>query len=151
MYRFVYSRPNGTKKQYLIVASSGADAKRTAKDIVKKNALKYRGLAKLAIGMLMYKACSKSAGGDSVNSRTRNTAFKNSSASFHVNGNIATLTLLDELKYAMAALKNGQNDLNTAVQKAANKVASILNRRCANIREFKPLEQPFPEVASRRG
>lgn len=57
-FEFKYVSPKGQATTYIITANSAGDAKREAKAIVKRRAEIYKGLARRAIGMLMYKACS---------------------------------------------------------------------------------------------
>ena len=57
-YEFKYTAPNGKVIKYILVVNTSSDAKREAKGIVKARTERYKGLARRAIGVLMYKACS---------------------------------------------------------------------------------------------
>ena len=57
-YEFKFTTPKGKVIKYILVTNTANDAKRVAKGIVKARAERYKGLARRAIGVLMYKACS---------------------------------------------------------------------------------------------
>lgn len=63
-------------------------------------------------------------------------------------GDTYTVSIVDSLSYAVAALKGGAGTIDTALKRAANRVAGYLRHRAAA-----PLRQkfatPFPEVAGR--
>lgn len=152
-FEFKYSSPKGKIIVYIIVASSSGDAKREAKIIVTKRAYMYKGLAKRALGQLMYKACSLNPT-DQVNSKTNWTADANSlvahTLSHSTYGAMYNLDMFDELLYATAALKNGKSDIELAAQKSMNKVVSAINKKCKNLLGFQKLSTPFPELVKRR-
>ena len=67
-----------------------------------------------------------------------------------VTSGMHVLTLKDDLDYALAALKNGQNSVDIAIMKASNKIVSKINMKCKNLLGFEKLETPFPEVRQRK-
>lgn len=66
------------------------------------------------------------------------------------NGSSYSLEASDLLQYAKIALKGGDSAISTAMMKASNKVASVINQKCKNLLSFSPLDTPFPEVKSRK-
>lgn len=63
------------------------------------------------------------------------------------NGNgIYSLTLYDDLNYALEAIRGGQSAVDIAMKKAMNKIVSIIRRKTKNLIGVKPPEVPFPEL-----
>jgi hypothetical protein len=62
------------------------------------------------------------------------------------NGSTFSLTAFDLLDYAKLALKGGDAAINQALMKAANKIASVINKKCEKFLLFEKLDTPFPEV-----
>jgi len=60
------------------------------------------------------------------------------------------LTASDLLDYAKLALKGGDSAINQALMKAANKMASTINKKCEKLLLFEKLDTPFPEVKQKR-
>ena len=63
-----------------------------------------------------------------------------------------TLTLFDNLNYAIAAIKGGKATIDTQMKKAANKIVSIINQKLKSKKFLgvEKLETPFPEVRQRK-
>lgn len=147
---YVWEYIRGEKKNiYYIVADSISQAKRKVKDIVKKRMMRYRGLAKRAISVLMQKTYNQSVI-DNVNTLTENVAQNMTNKIERVSNGMHVLTLKDDLDYALAALKHGQNSVDIAIMKASNKIVSKINMKCKNLLGFEKLETPFPEVRQRK-
>ena len=66
------------------------------------------------------------------------------------NGSTFSLTAFDLLDYAKLALKGGDGAINQALMKAANKIASVITKKCEKLLLFEPIPPPFPEVKSRK-
>lgn len=62
------------------------------------------------------------------------------------NGSTFSLSAFDLLDYAKLALKGGDAAINQALMKAANKIASVINKKCEKLLMFEKLDSPFPEV-----
>ena len=62
------------------------------------------------------------------------------------NGSTFSLTAFDLLDYAKLALKGGDGAINQALMKAANKIASVINKKAEKLLLFEKLDTPFPEV-----
>lgn len=62
------------------------------------------------------------------------------------NGSTFSLTAFDLLDYAKLALKGGDGAINQALMKAANKIASVINKKAERLLLFEKLDTPFPEV-----
>lgn len=149
VFTWDYERGEKQKLTYIIVANSINQAKRKVKEIVKKRMMAYRGLAKRAISLLMMKTFSQSIA-DNVNTLTENVAQSMTSKIERVSNGMHVLSLKDDLDYALAALKHGQNSIDIAMMKASNKIVSKINMKCKNLLGFEKLETPFPEVRQRK-
>jgi hypothetical protein len=62
------------------------------------------------------------------------------------NGSTFSLNASDLLDYAKLALKGGDSAINQALMKAANKIASVISKKCEKLLLFEKLDSPFPEV-----
>ena len=155
VYRFTdtFSRKKTT---YLIVAPSMGVAKKRAQAIARKRGMRYAGLAKRALGILMFKTNTKRVNDGTLNPlvevKAEEITDKNETVRKVGEGGTYTLTLTDNLKYALDAIKGGRSNVEVAFKKAANKVASIINRRISkgNFLDAQKLPTPFPEVRQRR-
>lgn len=131
--------------RYVVVASSKANATRAVRAANAKRIASWRGLARAAVSALMRKA-----GGSSTTSgRIGAKASDNARVTERGAGNTFAVQILDNLSYAECAVKGGAGGIALALEKAANKSASVINRRCADILDFAPLPTPFPEVKQR--
>ena len=65
-------------------------------------------------------------------------------------GSTFQITAFDLLKYAKLALKGGDGAINLALMKAANKIASTINKKCEKLLLFENIGVPFPEVKQRK-
>jgi hypothetical protein len=120
-------------------------------------AMRYAGLAKRAVGVLMFKTNTKRVNDGLLNpvveNKAQETTAKRESVAKSAKGGLYTLELTDALKYALHAIKGGQAQVRIQLQKAMNKITSIINQRLKNSRGFfskKKLPTPFPEVSSRK-
>lgn len=154
VYKFAYTSLNKKKTRiYLIVANSSQEAKKTAKKIVKRRAELYKGLARRALGQLMFKTSTLNP--PDVVSQQINTVADSQTFKIETKqkqdglGNYG-LTLVDQLEYAKLALKGGDGAVTQAIQKASNKIVSIINMKCKDILGFTKIDSPFPEVKKRR-
>lgn len=145
VWKWIYKPLNHPgQTTYLIAAPSRAAANRLAKGIVKRKTARMKGLGRAVFSMLMrslYAAANENASG-----KIQAVAAGFSSVRKYVSGNSYNLDLLDGLSYAELALKGGVQSLATAAMKAANKTASVINRKCRNLLDFIPIQTPFPEV-----
>lgn len=143
---------------YLIVAPSLGAAKAKAKSIVRSRQIRYAGLAKRALGVLMMKINTKKVA-DAVPmhvtskakqlTQTKEIVAKSADNS----GGKYALVMLDELKYALDAIKGGRATVDTQLKKAMNKVVSIINKKIPDSDAFfghRKLETPFPELVGKR-
>lgn len=148
---------NKEPKSYIIVAPTISDAKKIAKQIVVRRAMRYSGLAKRAIGILMFKTNTKKVNDGRLNPGVENVAMMNTRKKEQVkkseNGNgIYSLTLYDDLEYALEAIRGGQSAVDIAMKKAMNKIVSIINRKIdkKGFLENEKIEVPFPELRQRK-
>lgn len=143
---------------YLIVAPTTQAAKAKAKQIVRSRLVRYAGLARRAISMLMQKTFTKNVA-DNVPPRV---SAKAKEVTHHKeviaksndgNGGKYALILDDELRYTLDAIKGGRSQVDTQMKKAMNKIVSTINQKLkknGGLLGPQKLETPFPEVRSRR-
>ena len=121
-------------------------------------AKRYAGLAKRAIGVLMMKTTTTKVV-DAVPMRVDAKARQQTETKEIVakstdgNGGKYSLTLHDNLLYALDAIKGGRTAVDTQMKKAMNKMVSVINRKMPDGSAFfgkKKLPTPFPEVARKR-
>ena len=157
-FEFVDSYETGGTKfadRYLIVAASKGKANRYAKTIVSRRILRYAGLARRAITVLMVKS-NTNGPAEKVTQRVNAKAYEVTRIAEAVmpnaNGGVYTLTALDNLRYAQSALKGGSADIDAAIKKAVNKCVGNITHRFKDRGFFNPGDLPpcFPEVKSRR-
>lgn len=135
---FTWMRRSG--KVYWIAAADKGQAEKWVKNTEKKRIKKYRGLAKHALGRLMHKVANTSGVSDNVNKVSETVAENNTSVSKQstgFNSGVYTLTMKDELRYAIDALQGGHfGDITNAMQKAMNSINKVIEKRIG-----RPLEQ----------
>ena len=61
-----------------------------------------------------------------------------------------TVKITDNVEYSQEALKGGENALNIALQKAANKTYGTLSHLCGIDFTDKFPEKPFPDVGNKK-
>ena len=153
VYRYTYER-NGKKTEYLIVAQGASQAKKIAKRIAGNKLLVFAGLAKRALGVLMFKTNTKRVNDGMLSPKVEKKAdmttrkYELALPKSDGGGGTYTLALEDNLKYALDALKGGQSQVSIQMKKASNKVISIINQKLKNNSFFtnQKLPTPFPEV-----
>lgn len=132
--------------KYVVVASSKSSASRAVRNANAKRIASWRGLARAAVSALLR----KTGGSSTTSGKIGAKANDNARVTERGAGNSFSIAILDNLSYASAAVKGGTSGIALALQKAANKSASVINRRCADLLDFSPLPTPFPEVKQRR-
>lgn len=149
VYQFFYNTDKG-KLEYLIVSPSQSEAIQWAKNFKKKRAMQFAGLARRALTILMMKTTTLRDGGDNVSAQVSNKANQQTRKVESKSGGLlnATYSLLleDNLDYASGAVQGGEMGVNLALQKAMNKVTSVINKRCEKLLLFEPLPAPFPSI-----
>ena len=149
VYTANINRGEGDRRRtykYVVVASSKSSASRAVRHANAKRIASWRGLARAAVSALIRKA-----GGNSTTSgKIGATANDNARVTERGAGNSFSVSILDNLSYAECAVKGGTSGISLALQKACNKSASVINRRCADLLDFRPLPTPFPEIKQRR-
>ena len=142
-------RGDGTRRRsykYVIVASNKANATRAVRNANAKRIASWRGLARAAVSALMRKAGGSSTTSGKIGAK----ANANARVTERGAGNTFSVSILDNLDYAECAVKGGASGITLALERACNKSASILNRRCADIIGWQPFATPFPEVRKRK-
>lgn len=146
---------NGDGRRYIVVAATKPEAARIAREVVSRRALRYAGLAKRAIGFLMYKTNTKKVNDGLLDAAIETLADsltrKKETVSKTEDGGTYSLTLIDGLDYALDAVKGGQAMVDLQLKKAINKITSVINRRLdKDFLSDKKLPTPFPEVRRKR-
>lgn len=150
VYRWKYQVKENVFREYLIVTNTESQATKVCKEIVLKRAKVYAGLAKHALSRLMQKAYVGNTAAETLSQMSRQVADRNTSANKVFGTDTYKLELRDDLLYSVAALKNGESDIQTSFQKALNKITSVINMKCKNILGFEKLDTPFPELKQRK-
>lgn len=149
VYTANITRGEGDRRRtykYVVVASSQSSASRAVRRANAKRIASWRGLARAAVSALLR----KTGGSSTTSGKIGAKASDNARVTERGGGNSFSVQILDNLSYASCAVKGGTSGIALALQKAANKSASVINRRCADILDFAPLPTPFPEVKQRR-
>lgn len=140
-------------KPYFVAAPSEAVARRVeARDSRRRIATK-GGLAKTALGVAMAKISTRNTA-DNPPRVAKILASKLSSVQISeegYNSGSFSLEYRDDLDYGVAALKSGAGAMDTALQKAANKIAGMINHAAHKSGDFEhDIATPFPEIKRRR-
>ncbi len=147
------------KKKYLLAAPNQTLAKEKARKVIARYAMRYAGLAKRALSMLMMKTYSGKTEHDNVpahvsaKARMLTKKSENVSKNQQQEGGTYTLTLFDDLNYAISAIRGGKAQVDTQMKKAMNKIVSIINHKIPDSNTFfspQKLETPFPELVRKR-
>ncbi len=149
VYTASFTRGEGDRRKtykYVVVASSKSSASRAVRHANAKRIASWRGLARAAVSALIRKAGENSTTSGKIGAK----ASDNARVTPRGAGDSFSLTILDNLSYAECAVKGGKSGITLALQRACNKSASVINRRCADLLDFRPLPTPFPEVKQRR-
>lgn len=148
VYKYEEER-KGKKITYYIVAHSVEAAQNIMTMRIVKRIKSWKGLARKALSVLMTKTCTLN-DNDQANPNVTQTADSMTKKRETKNGQEYQLDLSDLLDYATLAVEGGDNTVDTALKKAANKAASVINMKCKNIFNFEKIETPFPEVSKKR-
>ena len=157
VYRFL-DKLSSKQTTYLIIAPSQSAAKSKAKSIVRGRQIRYAGLAKRALSVLMMKTVTKTVS-DNVPPRVTAKAKELTShreiiaKSGDGSGGKYALVLDDNLMYAKAAIKGGSAHVDMQMKKAMNKIVSVINQKLkkgGGLFGTQKLETPFNEIARGR-
>ena len=157
VYEFVDEMSKRPTKR-LIAAPNLKSARDCAKRIVAKRLMRYAGLAKRALSILMQKTYNKNVA-DNVAPRVTRKAYEVTRKSEVVQenksteGGTYTLTLYDNLMYARDAIRGGQGAVDNQMKKAMNKIVSVINHKIPDADTFfgpRKLPTPFPELVRRK-
>lgn len=147
---FRFSDSRGEKEtKYLIVAPTERIATARAKEIRRRRAMRYSGLARTALTVLMKKTATVNERVD-ADAAVAGKAELNTAKRERRSGDVYAVSLSDNLDYAQPAVKGGQAGIDAAMRKALNKVTSVINQKCKNVLGFERLDPPFPEVRQRK-
>jgi hypothetical protein len=147
-----------TSKEYLIVAPDVSSAKKYAQEFTRRRALRYAGLAKKALTVLMMKTAATTDARDAVTDPI--VALKASEVTTlktikgQTKGTQGTYGLLldDNLRYAMLALKGGAAMVDTCIKKACNSTTGKINKMLQRkgFLDADKLPTPFPEIKKKK-
>lgn len=154
VFEFIDDAPKETIK-YLIAAPSQAIAKKDAQKIVASRLLRYAGLAKRAISALMIKTNNRGPSDPvppHVYAKANEVTFASNKIASNSDGSGKyTLTCLDNLRYAVRAIKGGQASVDLALKRAANKSIGLIHHKCKDLLLPGELKTPFPEITKKGG
>jgi len=135
-------------KPYYIVAQTSQIAMNYELKATKHRIQNHGALAKNALGVAMSKAGQK---GNGLEGSGTSKALASGVAQVDVRdtNNFYSMVVEDELNYATEAVKGGDNAVQVALMKAANKIAGRLNKVAQTTLDDE-IGTPFPEVRQRR-
>ena len=141
--------------RYYVIAASEAQARAHAAEVRAKRIERYKGMAKWTIGQAQSQVSQKGVAGETVKAAAKQVGLKELQVAVYEHGwgtGSVEVSVADNLRYAALALKGGPAELNTALMRAANRTAGIIN---AHIKKFgfndeAPVPTPFPEIAGRK-
>lgn len=137
--------------KYLIVTTTAGKAAKYAKSIIDRRILRYQGLARRALSVIMIKLFNK-APSERVGTRANLKAYEVTRTMETVGDGVYTLTASDNLRYAVDALRGGEADIDVSLRKAVNKVVGQLSHRFKQDKFFDPNDLPpvFTDVQAKR-
>lgn len=137
--------------KYLIMAATAGKATKYAKSIIDRRILKYQGLARRALSVIMVKLYNK-APSENVSARANLKAYEVTRTMETVGDGVYTLTASDNLRYAVDALRGGEANIDVSMRKAVNKVVGQLTHRFKEDKFFDPKDLPpiFTDVQTKR-
>lgn len=142
---------NRNKGCWYVFAQSIAVARRFAQEHMSRVLRKEGGMGKTALGFAMARLSTKSQPVEASGPKAQRLA----SEAIHITSSGAggefVLTVRDELRYSLPALKGGSSAIDLAMAKAANKIAGRLAKwQEKHFFDGERIETPFPEIVSRR-
>ena len=143
--------PKETKNApyYLVLAPNDKVAREYAKARLTHALSKEAGMAKYAIGIAQAHVSNKPMNVDGPSgSRQMRRAYEAAQVAVSSGDGTFGMHVRDALNYASLAQKGGAASLSTAIQKAANRTAGIINK-LAKYRLDEPIPTPFPEIAGK--
>lgn len=146
---------DGKTDVYLVAATSKGAANAWAKGVARRRVMRYAGLARRAVGVLMVKSNTK-APIDAVSKRIDRVAYQATRTTETVvktaGGGVYTLTALDNLRYAKKAVKGGDAAIDLAIRKAVNKCVGLITHRFSTKDFFRPGDLPpvFADIKQRK-
>lgn len=141
---FMWKRRSG--RMYYLAGANAGQVEKWVKDTEKKRIRKYRGLAKHALGRLMNKVANSSGINDNVAAASQTIAEKNTNVTKQMTGysnGIFSMTLADELRYAIDALQGGYAEIWNCMKKAMNAITKVVEKRIGAPLDHDPKDR-FP-------
>ena len=141
---------DGKTLVYILVCEDEKKASQYAKAFHKAQIMRGRNLARFVLGMAMHKVHSQEnpATGE-IAEEAKRTGLRNVKASVSeqgFNSGNVHVSVSDELEYATCALRHGEGYVNTALQKALNKMTGYINHRLKDKGIGETLKIPYEEL-----
>ena len=140
-------------KPYFVAAPSASAALKFEGAKIRARIAAKGGLARSALGVAMTKLSTRNTGDDAAKaakilaSRLSHVTITGSGYSSGEFG----LEYLSSLNYQIAAFKSGDGAVDTAFQKAANKIAGMITHAAHQAGDFEhDVKTPFPDIIKRR-
>ena len=141
---------DGKTLRYILVCDGEKSASRHARAFHKAQIMRGRNLARFVLGTAMHMVHSQEnpATGEIVKEakRTGLNSVKASVAERGFNSGNVHVSVSDELEYATNALRHGEGYVNTALQKALNKMTGYINHRLREKGIEETLKIPYEEL-----
>jgi hypothetical protein len=136
---------------WYVFAQTLAVARRFAIEHMSRVLRKESGMGRTALGFAMARLSTKSTPVEAQGPKAQRIASQAINISTSGEGGTFTLTVRDELRYSLPALKGGHYALDMAMAKAANKIAGRLAKwQETHFFDGERITTPFPEIVSRR-
>ena len=147
---------NQNTSRFFIIARNLDEAKAYAGKRRIRRIERHAGLAKWTIGQAQSQVSQKGAIGESVAAAVKQIGIRELQVAVYERGwgeGNVSVSVADNLKYAALALKGGPGEVNTALMRAANRTAGIINAHYKMLHPFedeRAIPTPFPEVPRRK-
>lgn len=139
-------------RPYFVAAYNAEDATKVEAQFIRRRIERKGGLAKTALGVAMAKISTRNVDSNSpkiARILASNLSHITVTGSGYGEGSFG-LEYRDDLNYAMDALKSGPAGLDTAMQKAANKIAGLINHTAHQAGDLEhDIPTPFPDIKRR--
>ena len=142
--------------RYYLIAMSEDQARAYASKRRAKRIERFKGMAKWTLGQAQSQISQKGVAGEAVTAAAKQIGVKELQVAVYEYGwgkGKVNVSVSDTLRYAALALKGGPGEVTTALMRAANRTAGILNAHYKMLHPFedeRAIPTPFPEVARKR-
>lgn len=152
VYHIKLKNEHARIRDYWCLAPSEKHARDYAENVILARLLKKSsGMAQYAIGIAQAKASDKPMTATNASgSKQFRLAYRAAQITFTEYGKNLNASFFDALNFSIDAMKNGRASQDSALKRAANKIAGQLHLAFKSGKLDEDVELPFPEVKTRR-